>query len=62
MEEGSFVSRAAAMLIKGWVTAKGEGYQPPAIAAPYTSSRALAQQLAQEVSQFERVIRAITSA
>jgi hypothetical protein len=50
------------MLIKGWVTAKGEGYQPPAIAAPYTSSRALAQQLAQEVSQFERVIRAITSA
>jgi PadR family transcriptional regulator PadR len=60
VEEGSLYPALQRMLIKGWVTAKWGTTSGNRRARYYQLTPAGRKQLAAEVSQFERVIRAIT--
>jgi transcriptional regulator len=60
VEEGSLYPALQRMLIKGWATAKWGITAGNRRARYYQLTAAGRKQLAAEVSQFERVIRAIT--
>ena len=60
VEEGSLYSALQLMLIKGWVTAKWGTTAGNRRARYYQLTAAGRKQLAVEMSQFERVIGAIT--
>ncbi len=60
VEEGSLYPALQRMLIKGWVTAKWGVTAGNRRARYYQLTKAGRKQLELEVSQFERVVRAIT--
>ena len=60
VEEGSLYPALQRMLIKGWVTAKWGTTAGNRRARYYQLTKAGRKQLEVEVSQFERVVRAIT--
>jgi PadR family transcriptional regulator PadR len=60
VEEGSLYPALQRMLIKGWVTAKWGTTAGNRRARYYRLTAAGRKQLEAEVSQFERVMRAIT--
>src|ERR1700686_1345032 len=60
VEEGSLYPALQRMLLKGWVTAKGGMTDENRRARYYRLTAAGRKQLETEVSQFERVIQAIT--
>jgi PadR family transcriptional regulator len=60
VEEGSLYPELQRMLIKGWVTAKWGTTAGNRRARYYQLTAASRKQLAVEMSQFERVIGAIT--
>ena len=59
VEEGSLYPALQRMLVKGWVTADWKQTEKNRRARYYRLTRAGRQQLAAELSQFERVIGAI---
>jgi transcriptional regulator len=60
VEEGSLYPALQRMLIKGWVTAEWGQSENNRRARYYRLTPAGRKQLALEISQFERVIRAVT--
>lgn len=60
VEEGSLYPALQRMLIKGWVSAEWRQSENNRRARYYSLTKAGREQLAKEISEFERVVHAIT--